>query len=229
MMERNRRLILLFGGLLCVTGGLWLTSSAGNPIAILMALSGWLMWMVGSYYSWRSRRGEAIENTVADKPLALRLLPGLITFLIFCSLLSTMEVQSIRREAQLIPESVAWPTTEGVVTESRIVVYGGEYGPDEELEFQYRYEVDGRSYTSSNIRIGNDPGRKYILSMYPADKRVTVYYRPSNPQISTLELTGPPTDADLVKSAVSALLVVTLTVVLVIVYLLKRRSTLGES
>lgn len=97
--------------------------------------------------------------------------------------------------------SRSWPTTEGSVTESSLkeekyVRRGGETSMilTHRWHISYRYVVEGNEYASTHVYFGG-LFHSYswawtvsnLLSRYPQDKRVTVYYNPGKPQLAVLE------------------------------------------
>lgn len=65
----------------------------------------------------------------------------------------------------------------------------GTYSP----EVSYVYEVAGKAYASDRLRPGGSPlfysmaKAAAVVSAYPADSIVTVYYRPGKPQAAAIE------------------------------------------
>jgi hypothetical protein len=107
-------------------------------------------------------------------------------------------------------ESVSWPTTQGTVMISKVVItrstggagrvgmpgsrVGGEgssktshvYTP----EVVYEYTVGDRSYRNDRVAIahvGDEEEANAIVARYPVDARVTVHYDPDDPGTSVLE------------------------------------------
>ena len=88
-----------------------------------------------------------------------------------------------------------WPTVEGIVVSSEVARVrdsqdniGFNYKP----EVLYEYLVDGVKYSSNNIDFGqpsssNSSYARKIVNRYPDGKKVIVYYKPSNPDVATLE------------------------------------------
>ena len=85
-----------------------------------------------------------------------------------------------------------WKSTEGEITYSELV-YGIGCGPGATMSSMviYDFEVEGVSYSSSNISHGADNVNcgTYLVDTYPKGKKVTVYYDPENPKDSVLKLT----------------------------------------
>jgi hypothetical protein len=92
--------------------------------------------------------------------------------------------------------SKSWPKADGVVTYSKLdsrVWHGDDNRPHLERDFklQYRYEVDGLSYTSVRYKYGlaitdASEARRLNTELYPVGAGVTVRYNPKRPQQSTL-------------------------------------------
>lgn len=88
-----------------------------------------------------------------------------------------------------------WPTTEGIITGSRIVkTLNGVSKPSPVAathypEVEYTYSVNNHKYVSRKISFGDafehDP--KKVVLRYPTGRKITVFYKPGNPSISVLE------------------------------------------
>ncbi len=94
-------------------------------------------------------------------------------------------------------ESMSWPETEGVITDSYIHVY--EKSDDDGTStwhrtvISYSYSVDGEGYSGNSITLlstgpdTTDRGKAEIfITDYPKGLHVKVYYDPENPQKSIL-------------------------------------------
>lgn len=104
---------------------------------------------------------------------------------------------SVAADRFLRKSSLSWPTTRGVIIESRVeydnrcVIYAGDEGCFRP-HIAYKYTVDGREYTSNKVSISgfqwcsefdaHSDQRKYLRY-----KEVTVYYCPDNPEQSLLQ------------------------------------------
>ncbi len=114
-------------------------------------------------------------------------------FLIALAAFDIFTVVLLRYNHNLIQASLNWPSVPGRITESRISK------PRQKAERPwvfYKYEVNGKSYSYSGINPGltEDTGLEYaqqIVSRYPKEKDVTVYYNPKNPGQAYLEKTAP--------------------------------------
>lgn len=108
-----------------------------------------------------------------------------------------------------------WPTTEGKVLHSVVTYNIINWMQHYEQEVQYAYSVDGQRFTSNQIRLGsqrsalpdspepsNETLRRFLddprrvtqeglrggsVVGYPPGKKVTVYYKPDDPQVAVLE------------------------------------------
>jgi hypothetical protein len=104
------------------------------------------------------------------------------------------------QQALEMGDSREWPTTEGVITESRIVSshetstekgwHGSRY--EYEVRVQYSYSVDGVSYSGNRLRIRStkyslEGNAQRELAEYPVGQRVRVYYNPKEPERSLLK------------------------------------------
>lgn len=89
----------------------------------------------------------------------------------------------------------SWPTTSGVITQSRIKYeapyddpdYSHAYMPD----IQFRYTVQGRTYTGVDFE-AHDPDREEtvarLVDQYPLGRIVVVHYDPANPRYAFLDI-----------------------------------------
>lgn len=89
--------------------------------------------------------------------------------------------------------SHSWPSVEGTVVRSLVVGTGKQT----RFQFLYRYQVDGMSCEGYRVTIAGNSGLfcgsySDTASRYPEQARVQVYYKPSDPEVSTLQ-TGLPT------------------------------------
>ena len=89
-----------------------------------------------------------------------------------------------------------WPSTTGKITSSSVRKETRRESNKTSTVYypsvQYRYQIDGRPYTSSRIAFGNaSGGRKSfaqdVAEKYPSGQKVTVYYDPDDPQYAILE------------------------------------------
>jgi hypothetical protein len=90
--------------------------------------------------------------------------------------------------AQKRKQQASWPSTLGVITDSRmerINVGGG--GSEDKSVIGYRYQVGGTSYASYRVKAGFLPGGQTLLNRYPVGKQVEVFYNPQNPNDAALE------------------------------------------
>lgn len=76
--------------------------------------------------------------------------------------------------------SIAWPTTQGIVTASKVNRYISKpYLWDWNIE--YRYSVGSHQYRSSRAYFGSSPSitmARRVVATYPLQSQVTVYYHP---------------------------------------------------
>lgn len=96
---------------------------------------------------------------------------------------------------QVVAES--WPTTNGVITESRLRINRDSDGDTYEPVISYRYMVGDQVYTSDTFRFDNmsSSDRSYqrgIVNDHPRDMAVKVWYNPDDPSEAVLStgLTG---------------------------------------
>jgi uncharacterized protein DUF3592 len=85
-------------------------------------------------------------------------------------------------------ESKSWVQTQGVISQSQWVPRRG----GNSAQINYKYSVNGQSYEGNNILPGlnqySQPEQEAKLKQYPAGATVTVFYDPSDPQESSLEV-----------------------------------------
>lgn len=99
--------------------------------------------------------------------------------------------------------SADWPSTQGTVVVSEVVgTYGDTVrrkGNAWKAHVEYRYEVDGKRYTSSRISF-SDYGSSIKSSheeragRYPAGREIQVFYDPKDPGKAVLEIGAPVVD-----------------------------------
>lgn len=94
-------------------------------------------------------------------------------------------------------ESLSWPETEGVITESYLRVYtqGGDDGDETWYEtiIRYSYKVKGETYSGNLINLlsrgphtTDRAEAETFITDYPKGLSVKVYYQPADPQTSIL-------------------------------------------
>lgn len=92
--------------------------------------------------------------------------------------------------------SQKWPTTEGVVTASKVAEMPRiRYVPPYQARVSYRYSVGKRRYISTALNF--DGGGYFsrseaqrVVDRYPVGKQITVYYNPGDPTVAVLEPGG---------------------------------------
>ena len=101
--------------------------------------------------------------------------------------------ESKKRDALRVA-ALQWRTTPGRVLKSRVEVTGGENTTVNPM-ILYEYEVNGRSYQSKQIRVGDaimssfsSPESYALVDRYPEGAAVTVRYDPNDPQQAALEM-----------------------------------------
>lgn len=81
--------------------------------------------------------------------------------------------------------------TMGTITNSRVVFHGGK-ASGYNFAIEYDYQVASKYYSSDRVTFGeqgtaaDDFARSYVRK-YPVDRRVTVFYKPSDPAFAVLE------------------------------------------
>ena len=91
--------------------------------------------------------------------------------------------------------SVAWPTTEGRITGSRVerVKNGGDRKATYTADITYEYALDGRTFEGDRVWFGDDYSAsdasafRAAVDRYPVGKAVKVHYDPAEPAESVLE------------------------------------------
>ncbi|HPR73287.1 MAG TPA: DUF3592 domain-containing protein [Bacteroidales bacterium] len=88
--------------------------------------------------------------------------------------------------------SRAWPSVPGEITRSELETYRKDGKTQYLPDIAYKYNVDGKDYSSSKVTVGDPPftgsisPAKRIQSEYPVRKSVDVYYDPEVPSSSAL-------------------------------------------
>ena len=90
-----------------------------------------------------------------------------------------------------------WPTTEGLITNSRIVgVGGGRGGSGVRAKVHYVYDVNGFQFKGRRITYQRERGDRSqehaqsVAARYSEGSTTRVYYRPDRPNVSVLEPGG---------------------------------------
>ena len=83
--------------------------------------------------------------------------------------------------------SGSWPAVEGEVVLSQIreEINYGTLSRKKSPEIRYEYTVDGNRYSSRTIKFGVQPSHE-IVSRYPENHKIKVYYNPDNPKQAVL-------------------------------------------
>lgn len=87
----------------------------------------------------------------------------------------------------------------GVIVRSDIRVVRASEGSGYYPDIEYEYQVDGQRYTGTRMTLGRPVGRgspkaiEKVLAAYPPGQPVQVFYKPSQPKRSALELRNPAT------------------------------------
>ncbi len=93
-----------------------------------------------------------------------------------------------RTRSRRAPEA-PWPQTAGTVISSTVQVSARAGHRDEHPLVFYAYQVAGVVYQGNRVRrSGNGLAAAATVDRYPAGSPVVVYYDPSNPGHSALEL-----------------------------------------
>ena len=126
----------------------------------------------------------------------------------------------------------SWPTTTGVITLSRRLIYYQTFrsspgeGPQtpsktSQIDISYQYTVENHgpatTYTSSLVYLSHRSQTGRLLTDYPVGKKVTVHYQPNDPSHSILELESTDSFLNLFVGVMLILLAVVITYLLVTV------------
>jgi hypothetical protein len=100
-------------------------------------------------------------------------------------------IRSIRETKNRENAVLTWPNVTGKIgiSEKRVHL-DDDHTPVDFPHVSYIYEVDGKTYRSSNILPGGEIGGVNVestLARYPKGADVTVYYDPHNPKDAVLE------------------------------------------
>ncbi|MDP3875678.1 MAG: DUF3592 domain-containing protein [Methylobacter sp.] len=108
-----------------------------------------------------------------------------ITFLLLGAFLVLFGLVLRRMNAK----AASWPSTEGEITRSDVVVDPHDGGSSAEIK--YSYVVDGDNFSSGQFSFGvrdNSPAKEQLLAeVFPVGRKVSVYYDPGNPSIAVVE------------------------------------------
>lgn len=90
--------------------------------------------------------------------------------------------------AQKRKQQASWPSTLGVITESRMErVSVGSGGSEDKPVIGYQYQVGGITFASYRVKAGFLPGGQTLLNRYPVGRQVEVFFNPQNPKDAVLE------------------------------------------
>lgn len=86
-----------------------------------------------------------------------------------------------------------WKTTEGVITESRIIMTHDDDGAVYSPSVLYRYSLPGELYFGTKVTLrkwvyANPSEAAVVIQRYPVGLHVTVHYNPDHPADSALEM-----------------------------------------
>ena len=118
-------------------------------------------------------------------------LPCLFAFCCLYFVLAGKAANEDWRAMNLAAESMAWPSTTGIVISSELIGVG-RYKNQTAARIRYQYKVNGQEYVSERVGYTYDgtiytygEGERYI-SKYPANQPVTVFYKSEDPGKATL-------------------------------------------
>jgi hypothetical protein len=132
---------------------------------------------------------EIIMNNVLNTVIVIGVL-GLVFFLLNTILLAV--IFFMRRKMAAVSQ---WPSTGGVVLASMLESRSdSEGGYTNYPVVKYAYQVGTQNYQSRTIAPGPEiggSGAGKVISRYPINTLVTVYYNPQNPSDAVLEKKAP--------------------------------------
>jgi hypothetical protein len=113
--------------------------------------------------------------------------------LVSAFLLGRYVLRRSQRTEEIRETAQEWPSTSGVVLESRVEAYTADV-MRARPKVVYAYTVEGQRYQGKQIRAGVKIAHPLlrqqaieVIGRYPEGSMVTVYYDPSNPAESALE------------------------------------------
>ena len=90
-------------------------------------------------------------------------------------------------------QSKNWPSTNGVITQSRVNVFGTSDGKEYKADIEYRFKVGEQTHTSDRVNLGYKTSTKLngiahtLVDNYYTRRKVQVFYDPNDPSSSLLE------------------------------------------
>ncbi len=97
------------------------------------------------------------------------------------------------RDLRVAIESREWPSTRGVVVQSKVSrERGGWLGRKSRVDIEYRYMVGDRAYAAARVAFGAGASQtsRQVVYKYPAGSEVTIHYMKHAPGIAVLEPGG---------------------------------------
>ena len=100
-----------------------------------------------------------------------------------------------RDVSALATASISWPRVAGLVTSSDLEYWRAKAGNSEgateaRVRVSYEYVVDGQLYENDVVRFDQQmlsrEQKEILIGLYPAGKRVDVFYDPDDPALSVL-------------------------------------------
>lgn len=88
--------------------------------------------------------------------------------------------------------SRAWPSVPGEITRSEVETYRKDGKTQYLPDIAYKYNIDGKNYTSSKVTVGDPPytsnisPTRRLQAEYQVGKSVDIYYDPEVPSSSAL-------------------------------------------
>jgi hypothetical protein len=113
---------------------------------------------------------------------------GLGIFTIVCIIIASIGAW---KTLSVFTESAEWPLTSGIMKSSEVRYLGHKH--DYTLDLVYSYRVNGEYYEGTALFAGfpNDFDHQAeadrFLKKYPQEKKVDVFYDPSDPSLACLE------------------------------------------
>lgn len=131
---------------------------------------------------------------IDSQSLKKKILLGLVAAMLIFAGLAILNI-GIRSYSESV-NSRAWPSTNGVVTKSRVKRIGSssrDETPSYRAVVEYRYKVSNQFFTSNRIRIEPTAAinaRQFankMVAIYTAGRQIQVYYNPEDPASAVLE------------------------------------------
>jgi len=191
----------------------WKTAWAVGAVLLLVVVPGASL-LIGRMLTRRSKRQPSIEpaeQPIAPVPAAVEAsdlgiapkMPGIgaklvtmiLVSLFWCGITGVFVVFAVSSLLKQREAARRFVATDGVVIASKVKTHEGDSdsGPTYEAIVKYRYEVNGRRYTSTRYAYGmwTSSDRRQaqrIVAAHPPGRKIKVWYDPHAPAESVLQL-----------------------------------------